>query len=333
MQRKIVCKRINIQPIFKIDDKDFKIPSINQYYYLINYNYNVKQLKEICKYFNLKISGNKLELRKRIYNYMYVLYNVIYIQKVHRKNIVKTYIYLHGPGFMKRKCCTNDIDFLTLDSVEDIPYTQFFSYIDDTNHMYGFDILSIYNLYKKNSKFINPFTTKDIPNSITNYIFEYIKYSSILNLNTNISYEIINHLSDSKMMHMKIVELFQIMDNYGNYTNISWLTTLNRNRMIKFIRELYDIWSYRANINQYIKCKIVPPHGNPFSYNDINSVELLTDDSIKKYIVVIIEQFITKGLTYDDKVLGTMYVLTAFTLVSDLAADAMPWLYDSAHNN
>ena len=154
----------------------------------------------------------------------------------------------------------------------------------------------------------------------------------MLYIDTNISYNEINDISESKKLDMKILDLFQTMDSYGNYTNISWLTALSKYDMIKYIKELHDIWCYRANLTFDIKRSISPPTGNPFLYCNINGLDNLSEPVIKKNIVNIIEQIVTKGLTYDDRVLGTMYVLTAFTLVSDLAAEALPWLYESANN-
>ena len=50
---------------------------------------------------------------------------------------------------------------------------------------------------------------------------------------------------------------------------------------------------------------------------------------LRKTILQIIENFITKGRTTEFKYLGSMYVLGAFTLVSQGAADALPWLFES----
>lgn len=329
----VISKDINIKPKIKIMDEEFEIPSIKNYYFILENNYNVKQLKEISKYYYLKISGNKTELRKRLYYHMYLSYNIIKIQKMYRKVIVKNYVYLHGPAFKKRNICSNDVDFISLEKIEDIPYTQFFSFKDDNNHIYVFDILSIYNLYKKCNNFVNPFSTSIISKDISKIMIYYIKYSNILKLDTNISYDDINYLNESKKIDMKILDLFQLMDSYGNYTNITWFKNLNKQSMIKYIKELHDIWYYRANITHDIKNKICPPYGNPFICCNINNLEPLNENILKKNIINIIESLITKGLTHDDRVLGSIYVLTAFTLVSDLAADALPWLYESVNIN
>ena len=48
---------------------------------------------------------------------------------------------------------------------------------------------------------------------------------------------------------MKCLELFQYMDELGNYTDCKWFTSLNRTQLIKFVRELMDIWEYRAQLD------------------------------------------------------------------------------------
>ena len=55
----------------KISEEDFVIPNINEYDNIININYNLNQLKKICKKYSIKLNGNKVDLKKRLYNYLY----------------------------------------------------------------------------------------------------------------------------------------------------------------------------------------------------------------------------------------------------------------------
>jgi hypothetical protein len=84
------------------------------------------------------------------------------------------------------------------------------------------------------------------------------------------------------------------------------------------------------------KVEICPPHGNPFLgtpyYVNIASNVVLNNISIEtlvKYNVQIIENLVKSAIDIDNKMLGTFYVLSALTLVSESARDAMPWLYDA----
>lgn len=322
----------NKKPKTKINDDDFSMPNFENYENILDINYNLQQFKTICKFYKIKLTGNKNELKKRCHNFLYFSYYARIIQKFVRKLNITNYIYYHGPGFHNRTNCVNDVDFCTLDNINKIPYTQFFSFKDEENFIYGFDILSIYNLYIKNKTQIeNPFTKKLINKSVFINMMRFIKYSKIIGININIDYDTIHKLSDSKQLDMKILTLFQNMDSLGNYTNLSWFNSLNKNELIRFIRELLDIWNYRANLSQETKREICPPLGNPFRVLNIN-VNMINSYSfiqIKKNIVNVLDEFINKGITNDSKSLGCFYILSALTLVNYNAAEAMPWLYES----
>ena len=55
----------------------------------------------------------------------------------------------------------------------------------------------------------------------------------------------------------------------------------------------------------------------------------LSLETIVKYNIQIIENLVKSAIDVDNKMLGTFYVLSSLTLVSQQARDAMPWLYES----
>ena len=115
----------------------------------------------------------------------------------------------------------------------------------------------------------------------------------------------------------------------GNYTNSSWFTSLSRENLILFVKELVDIWNYRANLDENIKRDICPPYGNPFKniiHSNINQFDYIR---IKKKATSIIENMISDGVDDESKKLGAIYVLCGLTLVNIDAANALPWLYQS----
>ena len=130
------------------------IPTINNYDILTKNNYSVQQLKIIAKKYKLKLSGNKPELLNRIYIYLKLSSFAVKIQKIIRGNLRRKYNNLHGPAFIKRKLCTNDCDFLTGDEFMHLKDSQFFSYKDTDGFIYGFDIISLYNLIIKSGKVV-----------------------------------------------------------------------------------------------------------------------------------------------------------------------------------
>ena len=324
----------NKQSKQKISDDDFTIPQYKDYNDIIDNNYNTFQLKKILKKYNIKNSGNKDELKKRCYNFLSYTYNTIIIQSYLRKHFVRNYILYHGPAFKNKELCTNDVDFGTLDDVKTIPYNQFISIKDNDDFIYGFDIQSLYNLFIKNNNIVeNPYSTKKMDKNVYEYMMLFINYSKILKIDCIINYDVSLNMNSCKLLEMKILNLFQNIDSLGNYTNMGWFNNLTKNDLIKFYRELLDIWNYRANLSYATKMEICHPSGNPFrhfNYN-INYLRNYSFHAIKKNIVNVLEEFVYKGIDENSKSLGSLYILSALTLVSNDAAEAMPWLFDSVN--
>ena len=333
----------------KIVTEDFNIPTYKEYNHLLTINYSVSQLKLIAKYHKLKTTGNKEYLKKRLHNYLYFSCIVINIQKNVRSYLIKKYIKLHGPGFYNKTLCSNDVDFCTLDTLNNIPYNQFISFKDDNSHIYGFDVLSLYNLFVKVTKnnktrisnelnnnnsilnVQNPFTNIFFSYNVLKQLLEYIRLSNLLKIHIDLNYNDLANLSINKQAEMKILTLFQRIDSLGNYTNIKWFLDLDKYGLVRFIRQLVDIWNYRANLSQEIRREIVPPTGDPF-YDEIMNINNLSQynfTQIRKYSIAIIDSMINKGINNNSCVLGSYYVLCALTMVSSDAANTLPWLYEA----
>jgi hypothetical protein len=317
----------------KIQNEDFILPSFTNYDLIIKYSYNIKQLKYIARNYKLKVSGIRRELVNRIYVYLKLSSFVIKIQKIFRGKLQRKYNFYHGPAFIKRNLCTNHTDFLSMEEINLLPYSQFFSYKDIDGFIYGFDIISLYNLIIKSGKKLvkNPYNRNDIPNDVKKNIFSLIRISKILNIHIDIEFENeCTSLSFEKRIEMRSLELFQNIDYLGNYSNSQWFLSLNKNQLIKLMRELCDIWNFRAQLSSDIKRNICPPHGDPFRNFGISHIHNENDiNYVKKYILEILEKFVNSGIDRDSKSLGCYYVLGALTLVNTNAAIALPWLFQS----
>jgi len=318
----------------KIDDENINIPTINNYNELTKYNYNISQLKQFAKNYKLKISGNKNQLISRIYSYLYFSYYIIKIQKIFRGLLVKKYKMLHGPAAINRKLCTNTNDFITMDPIEEIGFHQFLSYKDVDGFIYGFDIISLHNLFlkSKNIESIkNPYNRNIIPELVLKNIKSIIRLSRIIKIHINLHYEDDSpNISYEKTIELRALTLFQNIDSLGNYSNPQWFLSLNRNQIIKFIRELSDIWNYRAQLPNEIKRNICPPVGDPF--RNLSMPYIYTEQNmynVKKVVLEVLEKLVNNGIDKDSKSLGAYYVLGSLTLVNDSAASSLPWLYQS----
>tara|TARA_Y100000389_G_scaffold203290_1_gene251267 strand:- start:3532 stop:4515 length:984 start_codon:yes stop_codon:yes gene_type:complete len=310
----------------KIKNEEFHILNYKQKNNIFSNNYTVIQLKKICKFYNLFVKGKKLDLEERIYDYLNKVENVIKIQRYGKIYLLKKLIKCKGPGLFKREKCINDTDFYNMENLKDIEFNQFISYEDTDKKIYGFDILSLYNL-KKQSNCKNPYNRNEIPDHV-DYQLETVKRLTKYYF-SNITLEIEDPQKDKiKELELKILGLFQQINNLGNYSDHTWFWSLSEIKLIKFIKELLDIWVYRANLTNELRRNICPLDGNPFRNIDIVNANLLTQNELRQECFVIINRLISANDS-GNKSLGANYVLCALTLVSTEAATNMPWLYES----
>lgn len=305
------------------DMEDLKIPTMHNYMEICFEKYNLKELKHISKVYKLKTTLKKDFLISNIKELFAKSKNAIKIQSVVRMFYVKKWIQSHGPALTTREC-VNDSDFLTMESVKDIPMEQFFSYRDvETNHIYGFDILSIYTLIQNSKKeVLNPYNRKILEQDTIKKMKEMVKYSSIIKKKINLEIE---KEPTEKSFEFRSLDLFQTIDLLGNYSNHLWFTLLTRRQLLRFIRELNDVWFYRCQIPRDTQEKICP-RGNPFRHVNLHRMD---DELMKGRILKVMEEMVYSGVDRDSRCLGSYYVLGCLTLVNSQAASAMPWLYEN----
>ena len=212
------------------------------------------------------------------------------------------------------------------------------------NHVYCFDICSLYNLFKeqydnakKNRKNIrkhmncvlNPFNRQPFPQDIHKKINIIVKYSKICGMKINITIDNDDYNENLKKKNQfKSIELFQQIDTFGFITDSKWLMKLNVYGLTKFMKELVDVWDYRAQLTNETRQNIYPSNlGYPFRV----SRSLFTRDieNIRHSIIKNINKFINAGVDKNAQSLAVFYVLGALTIVSKSAAENLPWLFES----
>lgn len=312
-------------------DNNLVIPTYESYDLLKDNNYKLNELKEICSFYQFKKTGTKHVLVNRIYNFLkYGGFSII-IQKNVRAYLQRKFIRKSGPAIFKKSLCVNDTDFLSMESIDDIKYPQFYSIKDNDGFIYGFDVISLYNLLiKDGTNATNPYTRSEMPSNLLKKLKRHIRMSKLL-CRQPIKIDIPNetdHLSGEKIMELKALEVFQHINSLGNYSEQGWFLNMNRINLIMFMREIYDVWTYRSQINNNTRMKIYPL-GNPFMHINIHDLSNFSTMNLKKMGLILIENLTTKGVDTDSQSLGAFYVLGTLTLLNSEARNSLPWLYQS----
>ena len=131
-------------------------------------------------------------------------------------------------------------------------------------------------------------------------------------------------------MDERVQSLFMEIDQLGNYTNISWFNSLDHLKYARLYRAIFDIWNFHAQISLTVKNTICPFHG-PFEgiFNtSIRHIDL-TVAELKTICVIVFENLVYSSICIEHRKLGALHALTALTVVSRPAREAMPWLYES----
>lgn len=320
--------------------------------------YSLADLRVLCTHYNIKKSGTKSELTQRLYTFLKHTYFISRIQRKFKHFLSRKYYKLCGPGYLHPSNCVNDTDFYTFDKIANIKPMELFTYLDIDNKIYGFHIASIFHLIITSYPTItNPYNRNIISSSVIKNVYEKLIYGSLLGFRVSVKLDDdsndddmnINNsdgssagsfnnggqmtISREKQEELYVVDLFQHINTLGNYSDSEWFITLQRDDLIRFIRNIHDIWYYRANLTQEMKERISPPHGNPFVLRNaqvnLTVITILTTAEIRTICIAVIERMTSRGVSREDQCLGAFYVLATLTIVNQDARNALPWLYEA----
>lgn len=374
--------------------KEFRIPLIDEVH-LITTGLTLPQLKDICRFYKLRIGGKKDELLQRIKTFFEHKKAMNTLQTAIKRTVTRRWFDLHGPAVFKRDMCVNDMDLMGVDLV-DIPLDQFFSFTEQ-GFTYGFDIASFTSLLMEARNHIhrcnpkNPYTRDEIDIENIKDYRDLLLLSSVYNRDTsivhkdeqdttnngngnytqhvnnniqtvtdnvNVNIDInmatgvtqitgINHnttththahahantnveLTPIQIEH-EIVDMFIEIDTHGHYTNPNWVLDLNSEALKRFIKDMRDVFDYRAGLTDSVKRNIIPPAGH-MGESNLRTWLIVTNDInlLRLKALKIMQKLVMSSTETQYRALGTFYVLTALTLSSYEAAQAMPWLYQSA---
>ena len=308
-------------------------------------------VKAVCRSLKLRVTGKKMELVERIIQHHNKCIAGDLLQYKCKRAIVARWLRLHGPALCDRKSCVNDTDLMG-DDVEDIPMDQLFSF-QESGFVYAFDIATFSSMIVKGfpRRTTNPYTREPIPAEIIKEYKRLLAYSTMLGRVFSVTHtanaeQVSQHRTvenggvnvevpmTMEEIDFEISSTMYIADSYGYYTNPVWVTSMPVDNLKRFMDDMVEIFTYRANLSRNSMMRIVHPSGilvpNPQAFRTWLRLEV-DARVIKQKASEIMKKLVMSGAERSDRELGTIYMLTALTLRCPQAAAAMPWLYESAN--
>jgi hypothetical protein len=303
----------------------------SDYAWIKEKKYTIHDLVSICDFYNYSIKRrNKAIMLEECYHFLRKGHFASRIQRSWRKRILNELKHTQGPAIFNRSLCNNTEDFLTTETMNEIDYFFFIS-VQEKDFVYGFNIISVYNLLKKTKPStppLNPYTRNPFTKEFLELIYRRMKLNYLLKKTDHPIY----HEIQLPSYDNKITELFQKIDSLGNYTQVEWFVTLDAYQLRRFMLELQDIWDYRAQLTTSMKMLICPPLGKPFIHVPLHIMDTtnpLELHLLRNYCYSVMDALLNKSDSAEHQSLGAYYILCALTLVNSEAAEALPWLYQS----
>jgi hypothetical protein len=305
-----------------IDDKEILTPSDLDYKLKNKQRIYVDTIRKTLKALNMNWIGKKPVLLERLKQH----YNSIDYYRKYEKTI----ILVQNKFRMKYATkCVNDEDFFTLDKFIEIEPIFFYSYIDNENFRYGFDIRSLKKLLSNSN--INPYNRRPISEKTIKSIKNRIIFIEKKQISTII--ETPMQLSEEQVIRNKVLNVFEKIDSLNILSfgsNVNWFLNLSFSYIKKLYRCLEDIWNYRVQINMEQKCKIVP-NNDIFKYQLNYIINLYPQEKniLSKIVLEEMNKLVSSGIDAESRRTGGYYVLIALTEVSYECASSIPWLAQS----
>ena len=255
------------------------------------------------------------------------------IQSWYRQKMIYRNIHFHGIGFYNRSACVNSEDFFSTETLKDISNNSFFSYRDvSENLVYAFDIRSLHMLsqkaIEKNEPTKNPYTRSIIPESVINKARRLILWRRARKM--DIQWTPTVTITPEQGWRMKVVEIFVQMEELQYGADPEWFIALSLIGQKRFYLNLLDIWQHRAGLSQIDRERIVPSPQQLFHWGITRITAIQQLSTIRTTNSYIMKKLVSSATDRNDRVLGAMYILTALTQVCPQAAEAFPWLFESA---
>jgi hypothetical protein len=237
-----------------------------------------------------------------------------------------------GPAANARDLASNQTEVYSLDSLDSIPQSFFFSFADETKNIWAFDIRSLSHLVTEGSEIVNPYTRGLIDSSVLKKIHTRIVW--LRERKFPILYATGENMTQEQIWNQKVLDVFFKMEALGYRASCRWFDEMNLTDHMQFYRRLHRLWMYQLGLTAMEKEAIVPGYNAGMTKlfkQSPDRLEAQTHDLRwwRRANLNLILEFLTRAPQKSQQGLGALYILMALVQVVPEAAEAYPWVRES----
>lgn len=237
-----------------------------------------------------------------------------------------------GPATNAPDTAENETDLFTLDDVKYIPTIYRWSYCDTRKHIWLFDIRSILMTISEENdgQLLNPYTREYVGEKAETHFHS--RWSWLRGRKYCLVHVMEQEMTPEQLWHQKILDTIMKYDMLGYHTAIHWFEELNIRQLWYFYNELWELWYYRMQLSPQVKEQVVPGWSNPntllFKWNPQSLLFRNERRWWQNTIIELMDRLVSSSRVKENRVLGALYGITAFAIVSPRVRMFYPWLVE-----
>ncbi len=257
---------------------------------------------------------------------------IVLLQKFWRRWSTRRRFQRQGPAANCYSLAANQTEVYSLDSLDTIPKSFFFSFGDESKNIWAFDIRSLSHLVTEGSEIVNPYTRGLISSATLQRIHRRILW--LRERKFPILYATGENLTPDQLWNQKVLDVFFKMEALGYRASCRWFDEMNLSDHMTFYRRLFRLWMYQLGLTSAEREAIVPGYNSGMTKlfrHTPDRVEANTHDLRwwRRANLNLILEFISRAPQKSQQGLGALYVLMALVQVVPEAAEAYPWVRES----
>lgn len=254
------------------------------------------------------------------------------LQRVWRRWSAQRRFHHQGPAANCFALASNETEIYSLENLDTIPKSFFFSFADDKKNIWAFDIRSLSHLVTEGNEIVNPYTRGCIASTTIQKIHSRIVW--LRKRKFPILYATGENMTQEQIWNQKVLDVFFKMEALGYRASCRWFDEMNIIDHMTFYRRIHRLWFYQLGLTAFEKEAIVP------GYNaGLTKLFRHTPDRIESQAhdlrwwrranLNLILEFLTRSPQKAQQGLGALYVLMALVQVVPEASDAYPWIRET----